>query len=57
MTVVSMSLNQVASSGAGTRANQRAFSAADQRADDCPCRTSDECPLGSAVVMAAVVMP
>jgi hypothetical protein len=41
MAVVSMSLNQVATSGARARANQRAFSATDQRSYDCPCRTSD----------------
>lgn len=50
VTVVSVSLNQVAGSGAGGTANQGSFLSADQRASKYSCRGSDQCSLGSAVV-------
>jgi hypothetical protein len=56
MTVVSMSLDQVASSRARARANQCTSSPAYQRASNCPRQTSDECSFGSAVVRPTVVV-
>jgi ABC-type phosphate transport system permease subunit len=55
MTVVSMSLDQVAGSRARARANQSASLPAYQCATDRPYHSSDDCALGSAVVLTMVV--
>ena len=56
--MVSVSLNEVSSPGAGARANQRSFAATDQRASNQTGRTSDQCSLFHTVLfMTAVIMP
>jgi hypothetical protein len=55
VTVVSVSLNQVAGSGACSGANQSALLSADQCASKQPCAGSDERSLGPAVVNAVVM--
>lgn len=55
LTVVPVSLDQVAGSRARARANQGTFLSADQCASKHSCRSSDKRSLSSAVVNAVVI--
>jgi hypothetical protein len=54
VTIVPVSLNQVAGPGAGGTANQGALLSADQCSSKYSCRGPDQCSLGSTVVWTTV---